>query len=110
MRFVKAIWKLLVGIKDALVLLFMLMFFGLLYSALSARPSASCMRSAVVNVRLEEVMTSVRSGELMPLPIWRVVSSSSEDTMASNMPGTGLRLNTGRLPPSCDTGCGNTST
>jgi protease-4 len=40
MRFVKAIWKLLVGIKDALVLLFMLMFFGLLYAALSARPAA----------------------------------------------------------------------
>jgi protease-4 len=40
MRFVKAIWKLLVGIKDALVLLFMLMFFGLLYAALSARPEA----------------------------------------------------------------------
>ena len=40
MRFVKAIWKLLVGIKDALVLLFMLMFFGLLYAALSAKPAA----------------------------------------------------------------------
>jgi len=40
MRFVKAIWKLLVGIKDILVLLFMLMFFGLLYAALSARPAA----------------------------------------------------------------------
>ena len=30
MRFVRAVWKLLVGIKDALVLLFMLIFFGLL--------------------------------------------------------------------------------
>ena len=40
MRFVKAIWKLLVGIKDALVLLFMLIFFGLLYAGLSARPVA----------------------------------------------------------------------
>jgi protease-4 len=40
MRFVKAIWKLLVGIKDALVLLFMLLFFGLLYAGLSARPVA----------------------------------------------------------------------
>ncbi|WP_294122971.1 signal peptide peptidase SppA [Sphingomonas sp.] len=40
MRFVKAIWHLLVGIKDALVLLFMLMFFGLLYAALSVRPEA----------------------------------------------------------------------
>lgn len=40
MRFVKAVWKLLVGVKDALVLVFMLMFFGFLYSVLSARPSA----------------------------------------------------------------------
>jgi len=39
MRFVKAIWKLLVGIKDMLVLLFMLMFFGLIYAALSVRPA-----------------------------------------------------------------------
>ena len=39
MRFAKAIWKLLVGIKDALVLVFMLMFFGLLYVGLSARPA-----------------------------------------------------------------------
>jgi protease-4 len=38
MKFVKAIWKLLVGVKDALVLLFMLLFFGMLYFALSARP------------------------------------------------------------------------
>ena len=40
MRFVRAVWKLLVGIKDVLVLLFMLMFFGLLYAGLSARPAA----------------------------------------------------------------------
>jgi protease-4 len=40
MRFVRAIWKLLVGIKDVLVLLFMLLFFGILYAALSARPAA----------------------------------------------------------------------
>ncbi len=39
MRFVKAIWKLLVGIKDALVLLLMLMFFGALYAGLKARPA-----------------------------------------------------------------------
>ena len=39
MKFVRAIWKLLVGIKDALVLIFMLLFFGLLYGALSARPA-----------------------------------------------------------------------
>jgi protease-4 len=39
MRFVKAVWKLLVGVKDAMVLLFMLIFFGLLYAGLSARPA-----------------------------------------------------------------------
>ena len=32
------VWRLLVGIKDALVLLFMLIFFGVLYAALSASP------------------------------------------------------------------------
>jgi protease-4 len=39
MKFVGAIWKLLVGIKDGLVLLLLLLFFGLLYAALSARPA-----------------------------------------------------------------------
>jgi len=39
MRFAKAVWKLLVGIKDGLVLIFMLLFFGGLYAALSARPA-----------------------------------------------------------------------
>jgi protease-4 len=39
MKFVRAVWKLLVGIKDVLVLVFMLLFFGLLYAALSARPA-----------------------------------------------------------------------
>ncbi|MGI8932427.1 MAG: S49 family peptidase, partial [Sphingomicrobium sp.] len=40
MRFVRAVWKLLVGIKDGLVLILMLLFFGALYAALSARPAA----------------------------------------------------------------------
>ena len=39
MRFLGAVWKLLVGIKDALVLIFMLMFFGLLYIGLQTRPN-----------------------------------------------------------------------
>ena len=39
MKFVGAIWKLLVGIKDALVLILMILFFAGLYGALSARPA-----------------------------------------------------------------------
>jgi protease-4 len=38
MRFVGKVWRLLVGVKDGLVLLLMLLFFGLLYAALSASP------------------------------------------------------------------------
>jgi protease-4 len=39
MRFVGAIWKFLVGVKDALVLIFMVMFFSLLYVGLQSRPN-----------------------------------------------------------------------
>ena len=46
MKFVRAIWKLLVGIKDALVLILMLLFFGMLYAGLSARPGAGQGRRA----------------------------------------------------------------
>ena len=40
MRFLGKIWRLLVGVKDGLVLVFMLLFFGLLYVALSVSPHA----------------------------------------------------------------------
>src|SRR5437868_9856961 len=50
MKFVRAIWKLLVGIKDALVLLLMLLFFGMLYGALSARPAP--VRDGVLDLNL----------------------------------------------------------
>ena len=39
MKFVGAIWKLLVGIKDALVLLLLIIFFAGLYGTLSAKPA-----------------------------------------------------------------------
>ncbi|HEX7875638.1 MAG TPA: signal peptide peptidase SppA [Sphingobium sp.] len=38
MAFVKGVWRILVAIKDGLVLLFLLLFFGLLYAALSWSP------------------------------------------------------------------------
>jgi protease-4 len=40
MKLVRGAWKLLVGIKDALVLVAMLLFFGALFAALNARRSA----------------------------------------------------------------------
>jgi len=51
MKFVRAIWKLLVGIKDALVLIVMLLFFGTLYAGLSARPAP--VREGVLDLALK---------------------------------------------------------
>jgi len=50
MKFVSAIWKLLVGIKDALVLLLLILFFGGLYGVLSARPAP--VRDGVLDLNL----------------------------------------------------------
>src|SRR5687768_5532549 len=59
MRFVRAVWKLLVGIKDGLVLLFMLIFFGLLYAGLSARPAG--IADGVLAVDLDGVLVEQAS-------------------------------------------------
>jgi protease-4 len=50
MKFVGAIWKLLVGIKDALVLLLLIIFFAGIYGALSARPGP--VRDGVLDLEL----------------------------------------------------------
>ena len=52
MRIVKGFWKILVGIKDALVLLLLLLFFGGLYAALSAQPNPQVAGSGALVVRL----------------------------------------------------------
>jgi protease IV len=41
MKLAKLAWGVLVGVKDALVLLFMLLFFGALYAAMSSDPNAA---------------------------------------------------------------------
>ena len=43
MTFVRSIWRILMTIKDGLVLLFMILFFGLLYAALSFSPQPAAM-------------------------------------------------------------------
>lgn len=48
MRFFGTVWRVLVGIKDGLVLIFMLLFFGLLYAALTARPYAGSVREGAL--------------------------------------------------------------
>ena len=52
MRFAGKVWRLLVGIKDGLVLLFMLLFFGLLFAILTARPSPAEVRDGALVLEL----------------------------------------------------------
>ncbi|RDE06006.1 signal peptide peptidase SppA [Sphingomonas aracearum] len=52
MKLVRGAWKLLVGIKDLLVLAAMLLFFGLLFAALS-RPSAATIRNGALLLKLD---------------------------------------------------------
>ena len=53
MRIVRGFWRLLVGIKDGLVLLAMLIFFGLLFAALSLSPNPRVPASGALLVDLD---------------------------------------------------------
>lgn len=56
MGFVKGAWKVLVAIKDGLVLLAMLMFFGLILAALSWRPNPAAVTDGALLVKLDGVV------------------------------------------------------
>jgi len=56
MNFVGTIWKVLVGIKDGLVLLFMLLFFVALFGLLAARPSPGKVRDGALEIELSGVV------------------------------------------------------
>lgn len=53
MKLVRGAWKLLVGIKDGLVLLFMLLFFIGLFAILSARPNPAAVRDGALVLNLD---------------------------------------------------------
>ena len=81
MRLVRAMWRLLVGIKDLLVLAFMLILFGGLYAALSSRTPP--VRAGVLTVAL--------SGS--------VVEQASKPTTTALLSGQGSRLHEYELRP-----------
>lgn len=56
MGFVKGAWKVLVAIKDGLVLLAMLLFFGLILAALSWRPNPAAVTDGALLVTLDGVI------------------------------------------------------
>ncbi|OYY91751.1 MAG: signal peptide peptidase SppA [Sphingomonas sp. 28-66-16] len=53
MKLLRGAWKLLVGIKDALVLIAMLLFFGALFAALSARPNPTAIKDGALLLALD---------------------------------------------------------
>ncbi len=53
MSFAGKVWRLLVGIKDALALLFLLLFFGLLFAALGSRPNPAQVRQGALLLDLD---------------------------------------------------------
>lgn len=56
MKLVRGAWKILVGIKDFLVLVFMLLFFTALFALLSARPNPAAIRDGALVVALDGVL------------------------------------------------------
>jgi len=53
MAFAKSVWRLLVAIKDGLVLALLLLFFGALYAALSARPAPPQLREGALLIEMK---------------------------------------------------------
>ena len=53
MKVLRGLWKLLVGVKDALVLLLLLLFFGTLYAGLTARPNPKLASSGALLIKLD---------------------------------------------------------
>ena len=77
MGFAGKVWKFLVGVKDALVLVFMLLFFAALFAILTARPSPAAVRDGALVLDLDGVIVEERSevdpiAALLAAPVQRV--------------------------------------
>jgi len=61
MSFARKVWHLLVAVKDGLSLVFLLLFFALLYAALTARPSPAQIRDGALLLELNGVVVEEKS-------------------------------------------------
>ena len=68
MSFAGKVWRLLVGIKDGMSLLFLLLFFMALYALLTARPSPAQVREGALLLELDGVVVEEKS-EIDPLAV-----------------------------------------
>ncbi|MFN2098709.1 signal peptide peptidase SppA [Altererythrobacter sp. MF3-039] len=61
MSFAGKVWRLLVGIKDGLALVFLLLFFFAIYAVLSARPNAAEVREGALLLNLDGYLVEERA-------------------------------------------------
>ncbi len=74
MSFAGKVWRLLVGIKDALSLIFLLLFFVALFAVLSIRPSADAVREGALLLALDGTVVE----EVAPIdPLTLLLSSAA---------------------------------
>ncbi|MCK9549771.1 signal peptide peptidase SppA [Aquamicrobium sp.] len=74
MVFARKFWKLLVAIKDGLALLFLLLFFMMLYAALTTRPTAASIREGALLMRLDGAIVEEAS---LPDPLQTLLASEA---------------------------------
>ncbi len=74
MIFARKVWHLLVAIKDGMALLFLLLFFMLLYAALTGRPSPAAVREGALLLRLDGSVVEERQ---IPDPLEMLLSQEA---------------------------------
>ncbi|MFM7403801.1 MAG: signal peptide peptidase SppA [Erythrobacter sp.] len=84
MSFVGKVWKVLVGIKDGLVLLFMLLFFVGLFGVLSARPNPGQVRDGALLIDLAGIVVEEKT-VLDPIETLLSRSAPTGETRARDM-------------------------
>ena len=90
MNLVRGAWKILVAIKDGLVLIFMLLFFTALFAVLSARPNAAAGASdgaLVIALDLQNMAVSTgsacSSGSIEPSHVLLAMGRNREEARSS---------------------------
>lgn len=68
MTFASKVWKILVGIKDGLVLLLLLLFFWMLFAVLTARPSPAMVREGALYIPIEGAIVTEKT-QVAPLSL-----------------------------------------
>ena len=68
MRLLRGAWRLMVGIKDGLALLVLLLFFGMLFTILSARPNPTITQSGALRFDLNGAIVE-QPAEAAPLAL-----------------------------------------